>query len=119
MWYDEGNKLIGHLVTHVDDFVFGGTENWQKQVIDKLKRTFKISIESQGSFKYIGLNAKQSNDCIKIEQRGYIVSIDRYRSNRLIQRKKTAEGCYTDKGREKKPESTKWENDVGHKSDMS
>ena len=75
MWYDEENMLTGHLVSHVDDFVFGGTEDWKKQVIDKIKDMFKISAESHVSFKYLGLNVKQSDDCISIDQRSYIESI--------------------------------------------
>ena len=32
MWYDENWEIVGHLVSHVDDFVYGGTEKYQEDV---------------------------------------------------------------------------------------
>ena len=36
MWY-EGNSLIGHLVSHVDDFVYAGLDSWIESTINKIK----------------------------------------------------------------------------------
>ena len=44
MWY-EGDEIIGHLCTHVDDFNFAGTKEWEEQVMGAIKSKFKISTE--------------------------------------------------------------------------
>ena len=72
MWYNDKNEVIGHLVSHVDDFVYGGTEKWQEDVIENLKRKFSISAECHGTFKYLGLNIKQSDSGIDIDQSDYV-----------------------------------------------
>ena len=74
MWYKDA-QLIGHLVSHVDDFVYGGTVEWNAKVIDSIKSQFKISKESQGSFIYIGLSVVQTNEMITIDQSKYIENI--------------------------------------------
>ena len=74
MWY-EGSKLIGHLVSHVDDFVFGGEGRWSDTVFGQLKDKFNISSEEKRSFKYVGLNVKQTNSAIFIDQIHYIESL--------------------------------------------
>ena len=71
MWY-EGSQLVGHLVSHGDDFVYGGTDQWQEKVIGTIKRKFKISAESEGSFKYLGLNVVQTTEGISLDQSKYI-----------------------------------------------
>lgn len=42
-WYNESAGLIGIFVSHVDDFVFGGTIEWHNNVMNKLTTVFKIS----------------------------------------------------------------------------
>ena len=72
LWHsNEGNKLIGILVAHVDDFQYCGSESFQK-VIDNLKTTFKVSTQEQSKFKYIGVNVNQEEDMtIRIDQNEY------------------------------------------------
>ena len=43
-------------MTHVDDFVYGGTEEWHTRVVDPVTQRFRISAQFAGSFKYVGLN---------------------------------------------------------------
>ena len=62
-------------MSHVDDFVFGGTDNWNKNVIDRLLSAFNISKHAQGSFKYTGLNVIQTVDHVKIDQNYYVSSL--------------------------------------------
>ena len=59
----DNNKLIGHLVSHVDDFVFGGQYRLSEDVFGKLKNRFNIRSEASISFKYVGLNVKQTRRC--------------------------------------------------------
>ena len=57
-WYCN-DKLEGILSCHVDDFVWGGTNNFIKKVINVLKPTFSISSEECKTFKYLGLYVQQ------------------------------------------------------------
>ena len=47
MWYDENDVLIGHLVSHVDDFNYTGTDKWQRGDMDAIKGKSNISAESE------------------------------------------------------------------------
>ena len=52
-WYrNDNDKLEGILSCQVDDFVYGGTNNFIKEVINVLKQTFLIS---SAECKYLGL----------------------------------------------------------------
>ena len=75
MWHNNG-LLIGILVTHVDDFTFAGTAEWEKKVIGNLRQKFKISAYHTTSFKYIGLSVEQTNEEIKISQNKYVSEIE-------------------------------------------
>ena len=75
LWH-ENDKLIGMIVCHVDDFVYSGTDEWHGRVIDKIKKTFRISVENQGSFKYVGLNVTQTDDATLLEQDTYIKRLE-------------------------------------------
>ena len=71
MWFDEG-RLIGHLVSHVDDFIFAGVDRWREEVIGEIRRKFNISSEEQGSFRFLGLNIRQYERTVYVDQRHYI-----------------------------------------------
>ena len=66
MWHDANDELVGMLVSHVDDFVYCGTIDWHKAVIDEIMKEFKISSQAQGSFKYVGLNVIQTEDAVLV-----------------------------------------------------
>ena len=70
-WYF-GDKLLGIIVTHVDDFCFAGSEIFQAKVIERLRHLFKIKSEEVSEFQYIGLSIKESKDNIKIGQNEYV-----------------------------------------------
>ena len=70
MWH-ENSRLVGLLITHVDDFEYCGTFQWQEKVIGNLTNIFKISKKEKGSFKYIGLNIEQDENQIFIDQIPY------------------------------------------------
>ena len=71
MWHRK-DKLIGILVTHVDDFVFGGIDEWKKSVIGMIRKKFKISSSHSSSFNFLGLAVEQDEDEIAISQKIYI-----------------------------------------------
>lgn len=68
MWYDSNNILIGHLVTHVDDLTYAGSEEWRRIVIQTLQDRFKIRDHYESVFMYLGLNIVQCDGEIIIDQ---------------------------------------------------
>ena len=69
-WY-HNDKLEGILSCKVDDFVWGGTNNFIKKVINVLKQTFSINSEECETIKYLGLYVQQKDGEITIHQVPY------------------------------------------------
>ena len=74
-WNNKDGALCGILVTHVDDFVYCGTLNWHKDVVEQLLCIFKISKKEKGSFRYIGLNVPQMGKEVFVDQNNYKSSL--------------------------------------------
>ena len=72
---NEDGALCGILVTHKDDFVYCGTLNWHKNVVEKLLCIFKISKRKKSSFINIGLNVVQTGKEVFVDQNSYISSL--------------------------------------------
>ena len=74
VWY-HNNKLNSIIICFVDDIIWGGTEQFDQNVIQKFRNTFKIGSENTEFF-YLGLNIKQNTDySIDIDQNNYINGI--------------------------------------------
>ena len=67
----DGN-VHGILACHVDYIIFGGSDLFEEKVINKLKQKFQISDENNQTFKYIGLEVKQTDEEIVIQQKKYL-----------------------------------------------
>ena len=74
IWHHK-NKSIGILGSHVDDFMFCGGTKFHTEVIENVKKKFKISAEANSSFKYLGILITQNKMGIKINQNSYIESL--------------------------------------------
>ena len=57
MWH-ENDKLIGLLVSHVDDFSFAGIDAWEQCILKKIKTSFSISLHQTDSFKVLGFDSE-------------------------------------------------------------
>ena len=75
VWHSD-SELIGILCTHVDDFLFVGTQFFIENIIAPLKQTFTIGTECCTAFKYLGLNITQSSKEIVLDQVDYINSLE-------------------------------------------
>ncbi len=69
--YKTSGRIHGIIVTHVDDFLLGGTAVFEKNVMDPLMEKYTASRQSMGQFKYVGLNVNQENDKICVNQKEY------------------------------------------------
>lgn len=51
----------GILLTHVDDFLYGGSREFLNEVVPKIKEFFDIREEQMNNFKFCGINIKTIN----------------------------------------------------------
>ena len=56
---------------HVDDFLFAGTDAFQKQVIDPLTQKYKVGKRQANNFQYVGLEILQDEKGIRVQQEHY------------------------------------------------
>ena len=75
-YWRTGNGFEGLICCHVDDFLWGGSEKFREEVVEKTKQTFEVSKEDKGDLKYIGLDLKQNIDQISMSQKKYIESLE-------------------------------------------
>ena len=87
--------LSGIACLHVDDILWAGTPDFEKNVIMKVKKQFSIGSNETNSFKYVGVNVENVNGTIGVDQEHYIqglqeISIhsDRLRSDELTREEK-------------------------------
>ena len=62
---------MGIVISHVDDFEYAGTEEWKKEVMGKLKNIFQLSKESKNNFRFIGVEIKQNEAGVFVNQDKY------------------------------------------------
>ena len=71
IWKNESG-LMGLMCAPVDDFIYGGNEEFQRSVIQKLRKSLEVGPEEDSMFRYLGLNIHSSNECTYIDQEQYI-----------------------------------------------
>ena len=91
-WKKE-NKLVGILCSHVDDFCYGGMEDFLGKTIGKLREILEVGEQESKSFKYIGVIVEQKKHRICLNQWKYIESIKepetrRFTGNRVLEKKR-------------------------------
>ena len=70
LWQSEG-ELNGILLLHVDDILYGGNKEFQ-EVVNGLRKAFKIRSEQSKCFTYIGLQLSQNEDySINVNQNSF------------------------------------------------
>ena len=77
LYYNNEGVLDGFALTHVDDLMHGsGGRDFQKNVMEPLKKKFKFGSEDRLEFRYVGMQVKQSNNCILVNQDHYLTSLE-------------------------------------------
>ena len=72
-----GNRrLEGMALTHVDDVLHGGGENFDENVMATVKSSFKFGLEEAESFRYVGMNMLQTDQGIIIDQDHYVKGLE-------------------------------------------
>ena len=76
------------LTVHVDDFIFCGIDTFQRNATSELKIIFKVRTHENETFKFWGLNVKQTKDWITIDQNLYTLSIyPKDKENKVLKKK--------------------------------
>lgn len=73
-WHHNG-KLAGIISTHVDDFCWGGSEYFEREVIEEIRKIFQVGVEKSVAFKYLGINLSCKDNEIMLDQISYVNSI--------------------------------------------
>ena len=71
LWFDSNNVLIGIMVIHVDDFIFGGDRNFHDNVILQFRSRFIVGSEESTAMKYIGVEVQQTLSGISMSTNSY------------------------------------------------
>jgi hypothetical protein len=75
-WFKQ-DKLSGLLLCHVDDIMFGGSQQFHTKVIAELKRIFVIGVEENTNLKYLGLNIYQNTTGVHLSTKKYGESLSK------------------------------------------
>ena len=74
-WFSN-KKLIGLMISFVDDILWGGISHFCK-IIEKLRKVFSIGVENSTTFKYIGIELDQNDDfSISLSQNSYVEDLN-------------------------------------------
>lgn len=65
------NKLLGVIMSHVDDLLISGNRQFIDQMLSEIKQVFKISNQESTVFKYIGLQIERDDKGIYLHQKSY------------------------------------------------
>ena len=71
-YYKNNNELEGIVTIHVDDFLNAGSEYFFQEIILKIRQKFTMGKECNTAFRYLGLDLKESNNGISLDQSHYI-----------------------------------------------
>jgi hypothetical protein len=84
-WLDEDGNLRGVLASHVDDFIWAGSVEFEKSVIPAIRDIFLVGREESRIFSYVGMKVVADiEDEILLSQEQYVdnlkpIEIDRAR----------------------------------------
>ena len=75
--FTQKGKVKGLLGIHVDDIVYGGTEEFENQIIQPLTQFFNISKSDSDAFVFCGMKISQASDLsITVSQNDYADTIE-------------------------------------------
>src|SRR5215469_6208977 len=73
MMWKEKDKLIGVMCVHVDDLRYGGNDEFNEKVINKIREKIKVGTEENSVFKYIGIDiTDEGKEGVIMSQENYV-----------------------------------------------
>ena len=64
--------LQGIVLVHVDDMLYVGTQRFLDQIMEPFKKKLKVSRDDSIAFKYLGVNMKQTQKGVELDQNDYL-----------------------------------------------
>ena len=80
------DKLIGVVITHVEDFTLAGTNEIVDQVLRVINEELTVSKVKKNAFRYTGNEIKTIEDGIEIQMEDYIESLEEVKEIRKADR---------------------------------
>jgi hypothetical protein len=74
-WLSDNGQVIGMLASHVDDFIWSGTSEFEQCVINKIRTTFCVGKEFSLACQYIGMDLSCVEEQILLHQNHYAESV--------------------------------------------
>ena len=68
--------VLGFVLSHVDDFLYGGTALFHRKVIRPIKQKYVIGACEESLFSFTGWNLEQNEEGITVTQRDYLNDLD-------------------------------------------
>jgi hypothetical protein len=89
----ENGAIQGVLVSHIDDFLHGGSDLFENDIMKKLRDRFLAGKIAEDQFQYVGFQIKQMGDCIIVDQNHYVdgLTVEKLDAKRLAQRQDVLE----------------------------
>ena len=69
-------KLIGAILSHVDDFIVTGEKKFVEQIVEGIKSRMTVSKVEESEFRFTGLDVKVSKEGIKVSMDEYADSVE-------------------------------------------
>merc|ERR1712121_349128 len=82
----KNGKLVGLILSHVDDFTKAGTQEFVQQIVAGIEEKFTVSKVEEGDFRYTGLDVKTKNGKIEVSMEEYAESIQEIKEIRKAKR---------------------------------
>ncbi len=79
-------KLMGLILSHVDDFTIAGDTDFVKRIVTGIKERFTVSKVEEDKFRFTGLDVKAENGRIEISMEDYADSVEEIKEIRKADR---------------------------------
>ena len=87
VYYEHKNgKLMGLILSHVDDFTIAGNTEFVKRIVTGIKERFTVSKVEEDNFRFTGLDVKTKDGKIQISMEDYAESINEIKEIRKADR---------------------------------
>ena len=82
----EGGRLVGMIITHVDDFQIAGYDDFIQSILSKLKNTLTISKVERDKFRFTGIDVQKVSGGIILSMEDYAESIEEIKEIRKVKK---------------------------------
>ena len=73
---NKDGKLIGSILSHVDDFTVAGTEEFVQRIVKGISEKFTVSKIERDRFRFTGLDVEATEGKIRISMEDYAESVE-------------------------------------------